>query len=146
MHLSPIQRLTILKLYNELESDKRINKAKIVSIKAWNEYHIEISQRGVRKIVRKFAITQKCGDLFRSKKHSRVISNVGLLAINKFLLQNPFATSSLIKAKLGLLASKRTITEYCNRLGWFKIQSKYCQIVTPVNRLKRFIYACYCKK
>ena len=45
-----------------------------------------------------------------------------------------------------MLASKITFKRYCNRLGWHKNQSKYCQIVTPINRLKCFIYACYCKK
>ena len=30
-------------------------------------------------------------------------------------------------------------------LGWRKVNTKYCQIVSPVNRLKRFIYCSMCK-
>ena len=29
--------------------------------------------------------------------------------------------------------------------GWRKVNTKYCQIVSPVNRFKRFIYCCMCE-
>ena len=47
--------------------------------------------------------------------------------------------------KLGLVASKRVIRDYCSQLGWKKVNTKYCQIVSPVNSVKRFVYACCCK-
>jgi len=51
----------------------------------------------------------------------------------------------MLKEKLNLVASKWTIHDYINKLGWTKLNTKYCQIVSPINRLKRFIYACCCK-
>ena len=32
-----------------------------------------------------------------------------------------------------------------SQLGWRRVNTKYCQIVSPVNRLKRFIYYCMAK-
>ena len=34
---------------------------------------------------------------------------------------------------------------YCSMLGWKKVNTKYCQIVSPANQIKRFTYACCCK-
>ena len=68
-----------------------------------------------------------------------------MLAINKLLLSNPFVTSKEIKAKLNLVAATKTVRNYIHKLGWRKVNTKYCQIVSPVNRLKRYIYACFCK-
>ena len=45
-----------------------------------------------------------------------------------------------------MVASGRTISRAISRLGWRKVATKYCQIVEPRNRVKRFIYACFCKK
>ena len=47
---------------------------------------------------------------------------------------------------LKLFAHYRTINSAIRRLGWRKVQTKYCQIVDPINRLKRFIYCCFCKR
>jgi len=75
-----------------------------------------------------------------------LISAKGLLAINSALLKNPFITRSKLKADLKLIAHVRTISSAIRRLGWRKVQTKYCQIVDPINRLKRFIYCCFCKR
>ena len=84
-------------------------------------------------------------DFERENSKKRLISDLGVLAINKQLLKNPFITCLMLKEKLNLVASKRTIRDYINKLGWTKVNTKYCQIVSPINRLKRFIYACCCK-
>ena len=47
--------------------------------------------------------------------------------------------------KLNLVAATKTVRNNIQTLGWRKVNSKYCQIVSPVNRLKRFVYACCCK-
>jgi hypothetical protein len=31
-------------------------------------------------------------------------------------------------------------------MGWLHALTKYCQMIRPVNRLKRFIYACLSKR
>ena len=84
-------------------------------------------------------------DLDRSNLHKQFISDLGLLAIKKALLKNPFITCLKLKQKLGLVATPRTIQNYCALLGWKKVNTKYCQIVSPVNSFKRFTYACCCK-
>ena len=58
--------------------------------------------------------------------------------------------SQIIRIFLGklwivLTASTRTINRYISQIGWRKVNTKYCQIVSPVNRLKRFIYYCMAK-
>ena len=39
----------------------------------------------------------------------------------------------------------RTIGYTIRCLGWRQVQTKYCQIVDLINRLKRFIYCCFYK-
>ena len=51
----------------------------------------------------------------------------------------PNYTNISRKAMDSLTASTRTINRYISQLGWRKVNSKYCQIVNPVNWLKRFI-------
>ena len=67
--------------------------------------------------------------------------HIGVRAINEALLQNPFLTSKKIKLDLCLIASTRTICKCINKLGWRKVSTKYCRIVSPINKIKRFIYA-----
>ena len=85
------------------------------------------------------------GDRQRLNKHKVLISNEGLLAINKALIKNPFLTRQKIKADLQLVASKFSIGRAIRCLGWRKVPTKYCQIVDPRNQVKRFIYSCCCK-
>jgi hypothetical protein len=46
---------------------------------------------------------------------------------------------------LQLVASVRTISNAIKFLGWRRVLTKYCQIVEPRNRVKRFIYCGFCK-
>jgi hypothetical protein len=87
----------------------------------------------------------KVGDLPRRNKHKLLLSRAGFLAINKILLKNPFITCNKIRNKLNLVAKVRTIRGYVKKLGWRKVTTKYCQIVSFDNRVKRFIYCCLCK-
>jgi hypothetical protein len=80
-----------------------------------------------------------------SRPTEKIISDEGLLVINKLLLSNPFVTSSEIKTKLNLVVESKTVGNYIYVLGWRKVNTKYCQIVSPVDRLTRFIYACFCR-
>ena len=73
------------------------------------------------------------------------ISKRGLLAINKALLVNPFITRTKLKLDLQLVASVRTISKAIQLLGWRRVLTKYCQIVEPRNRVKRFIYCGFCR-
>ena len=84
-------------------------------------------------------------DLPRSNEHNFLISRQGLLAINMELLQNPFMTSRLLKQKLKLIASIQTLMKNIKLLGWMKVRSSYCQIVSFNNQVKRYIFCCLCK-
>ena len=73
----------------------------------------------------------------RSNKSKCILTSTGILAINNALLKNPFLTVRKIKADLGLIAKPRTISEYINRLGWRKVNTKYCQ---NANRLYNYVF------
>ena len=68
-----------------------------------------------------------------------------IVAINKALLKDPRLTAAKIKVKFHLVASTETILRALHKLGWRKVPTKYCQVVKPYNRLKRFIFACQAK-
>jgi hypothetical protein len=71
-----------------------------------------------------------------------LISDQGVLALNKAVLKNPFLTAQQLQTKLSLTASKRTIRRYLNKLGWKKVRTKYCQVISDENKVKRFTFAC----
>ena len=75
-----------------------------------------------------------------------MISNKGMLALNKALLSNPCYTLRKLKEDLNIIASTRTISRAIHQMGWRHALTKYCQMIRPVNRLKRFIYACFSKR
>ena len=64
---------------------------------------------------------------------------------NMELLQNPFMKSRFLKQKLKFIASIRTIRKNIKLLGWRKVRSSYCQIVSFNNQVKRYIFCCLCK-
>ena len=61
------------------------------------------------------------------------------------LLEDPFQTSLEIRSKLNLVASVRTIRNYIRMLGWRKVRTQYCQIVSFDNRVKRYVFGSFCK-
>ena len=61
------------------------------------------------------------------------------------LLNNPFITANTVKTDLKLNSTRRTVANAIHKLGWRQVPTKYCQIVEPINRVKRFIYANCCK-
>ena len=74
-----------------------------------------------------------------------LISDQGVLALNKAVLKNPFLTAQQLQTKLSLTASKRTIRRYLNKLGWKKVRTSYCQVISDENKVKRFTFACLVK-
>jgi hypothetical protein len=84
-------------------------------------------------------------DKKRTSHSERLIRNRDLLSLNEHLHKNSHHTSILIKDELVLTSATRSITRYCNKLGWKKIRTRYCQLVSPNNQIKRFIDACLLK-
>ena len=58
-----------------------------------------------------------------------MISDAGLLALNKALLENPCLTLSKLKNDLKLIASKRTIGRALHQLGWLNMGLKCIYLV-----------------
>ena len=75
------------------------------------------------------------GDAPRLNKHKLLISDQGLFAINKALLENPFQTRTKIKTDLIIIASSRVVGEAIRRPGWRHVRTKYYQIAEPQNRV-----------
>jgi len=144
-HLTPFERIRVVKLYNYLEVGCKY-KYKVISALAKSNYGIEISDKGAYGIVKKWQSTQRLADRLRANKAKRLISNAGMLALNKALLERPCLTAGKLKKDLNLHASRQTICRALKLIGWRKVQTKYCQIVRPANRMKRFIYACLAKR
>jgi hypothetical protein len=143
--LTLFERIRVINLFNQLEIGCK-NKYKHVSNLANSKLGIEISGLGVRRLVEKWLNNRKLADKLRSNKDKLLISNSGMLALNKALLENSSLTRRKLKQDLNLVASTRTISRALQQMGWRKVATKYCQIIRPVNRLKRFIYACLSKR
>ena len=139
-------RTKIIAICSKLKNIRYGDKIAIVQRLAAELYSIEIGTRGIRRLILKWRRYGSIQDRPRDNRGKLLISDEGMLAINKLLLQNPFVTCGQIKNKLSLVAAKRTIRDYINKLGWKKVNTKYCQIVSPDNRVKRFIYVCFCKQ
>ena len=143
--LTLFERIRVINLFNQLEIGCK-NKYKHVSNLANSKLGIEISGLGVRRLVEKWLNNRKLADKLRSNKDKLLISNSGMLALNKALLENPSLTRRKLKQDLNLVASTRTISRALQQMGWRKVATKYCQIIRAVNRVKRFIYACLSKR
>ena len=101
--------------------------------------------KSVRNIVKKWEKSCSVGDKPRPNKDKLLISNTGILNINNALLNDTCLTAGKIKKRLFLTASQQTIRRCIRKLGWRKIQTKYSQIVSTINRIKRFVYASMAK-
>lgn len=143
--LTIFERGRVIKLFNDLEVGCKY-KFKVIAFLAKNKYGIDISDRRVRDIVDKWTRTKRLADVIRTNKSKLLISNAGMLAINSALLKNPSLTRNKLKTDLQLVASIRTISRALRQMGWRHVLTKYCQIIRPVNRLKRFIHACLLKR
>ena len=94
--------------------------------------------------------SNKLADRPQDNKAKLLISNKSMLALNKALLSNSCFTLRKLKQDLNIIASTRTIRRAIHQMDWHHAHShpltKYCQMIRPVNRLKRFIYACLSKR
>ena len=144
-HTSLFERMRIISLFNQIELGCK-NKYKVVSEVAKNNLRILISSKSVKRLVDKWIKTNKLADRRRANKDKRLISNAGMLAINQALLLNPCYTLRSLKEELNIFASTVTISRSIYKMGRRHTLTKYCQIIRPVNRLKRFIYASLSKR
>jgi hypothetical protein len=144
MRLTNQQRIDAIIFFNKNKFHGIKYKYFVVTA-ALKDINIHISAAGLRNLINKYKNTGLIGNKKRTSHSQRLISNRGLLSLNEHLHKNAQYTSSKFKDELVLTASTRSITRYCNKLGWKKIRTRYCQLVSPNNRIKRFIYACCAK-
>ena len=109
MHLSIFQKTRIIDLYLYYKNGS--NVCDIIKTVAKERFNIEISRWGVRDIIKKWKTFGSVQDRPRPNRHKLLISDEGLLAINKLLLSNQFVTSKEIKAKLNLVAASKTVRD-----------------------------------
>ncbi len=95
MRLNNIQRHRILALFYSPEFNLIKNRYKLVCNAAKNE-NISLTHQGLRNLVKKYEQTGHVRDHIR-KNSKTLISNRGLLAINRLLINNSFLTAKSIK-------------------------------------------------
>ena len=74
------------------------------------------------------------------------VTNVEMKRIDLLVFKNRGIKTKSIKQALTLRPSVRTVQKYLNILGWRKIRSKFCQMVSLKNRIELYIYATLCLK
>ena len=62
------------------------------------------------------------------------------------MFNKPLLYFQKAKRIIKFFASLKTISRALHKMGWRHVLTKYCQIIRPVNRLKRFIYTCMAKR
>ena len=145
MKLSNDKHLRLIHLFyqNKLEKSKG-RFAELSRIAALDG--IEINRNNARILVRKW---QQTGSVSTLPSVSRNLANTKvsmqqLNYLNSITTKNRFITARILKNKLKIAVSIRTVQKYFNLMGWRKIPSRFCQFVHRVNRIKRVIYANIC--
>ena len=83
-HISLFERMRIISLFNQLEIGCR-NKYKVVSDLAKNNFGIIISAKTVKRWIDRWMKTNNSVDRPRDNRAKLLISNKGMLALNKAL-------------------------------------------------------------
>ena len=145
MKISNDKHLRLIHLFyqNKLEKSKG-RFAELSRIAALDG--IEINRNNARILVRKW---QQTGSVSTLPSVSRNLANTKvsmqqLNYLNSITTKNRFITARILKNKLKIAVSIRTVQKYFNLMGWRKIPSRFCQFVHRVNRIKRVIYANIC--
>jgi hypothetical protein len=109
---------------------------------------IKINKNNARMLIIKWQQTGSVSTLASTNRniaHTKV-SHGELGKLNEYVERNRFITARIVRNKLSVNVSVRTVEKYFNLMGWKKTRSKYCQAVSRVNRIKRIIYANICLK
>ena len=91
-HLSILERMRVVDLFNKLPNATK-KKFEVVAGLALKQYHIKICGKSVQNIVAKWAKSCSVADKPRPNKEELLISNIGILNINKALLNDPCLTA-----------------------------------------------------
>ena len=97
-HLSVVERMRVVDLFNKLPNTTK-KKFEVVAGLALKTYHIKICGKRVQNIVAKWVKSCSVADKPRPNKEKLLISNMGILNINKALLNDPCLTAGKIKCR-----------------------------------------------
>ena len=138
-HLSTARRNRIVSLYYQYELQNVKGKYGTLKELAAEE-NIYVGEVAIRKLMEKWFNTKSICNLSRSNGSTK-ITEYELNRLNKAVYRDRGLTSRKLKNLLNIQASHRSIRRYLNALGWRKVKSKYCQIVSLKNRLERIAFA-----
>ena len=94
-------------MYNQLPTEIEF-KFRVLSQQVFNKFGIIISEREARNLVQKWE-TRNYGDKPKPNKQKMLISNRGILSINKALLEDLGLAVGKIEQILNIIASEKTI-------------------------------------
>ena len=133
--LSIANRNRIVSLYyqNELQNFK--GRYRILQEMA-SEENICVGEEAIRNLMKKWFKTRSVSNLPKANGKTK-ITEIQLKRLNKAVYKDRSLTARKLKELLNLNVSHCTIRRYLNALGWKKIRSKYCQVVSLKNRRER---------
>ncbi|CAF1110784.1 unnamed protein product [Brachionus calyciflorus] len=107
---------------------------------------ILISELSARKIVKYWLESGMLSgkeSSTRGRKHCK-INERDIKKLDKMISNNRELTAKRLKRLMRLTASERSVRRYIQSLGWKFKRTRYCQIVSPKNRIERIIYCFMC--
>lgn len=132
-------RTRIIRLYYVFQ--KARNKYVLIQRRA-KEEQIVVSTRQVQRLVKRWKLERSIADKPRPNSQKKLISDEGLIEINRLLLSNNELTARIIKRELLLIASESTVLRAIHSLGWRNKRTEYCQIVSNRNQHERLHFCC----
>jgi len=139
MRLSNHKRLQVINLFYKNKLEKTKGKfSEFSRIAALGG--IQINRNNARILVRKWQQTGSVSTLASVERNlaNTKVSMQQLNNLNSLTTKNRFITARILRNKLKLTVSIRTVQKYYNLMGWRKIPSRFCQFVHRVNRIKRY--------
>ena len=137
--LSISSRNRIVSLYYQNELSYVKGRYKILKELA-SEENICVEEQAIRKLMNKWFKTRSVADLPKVNGKTK-ITEIQLKRLDKAVYKERSLTARKLKNMFNLNVSHCTIRRYLNALGWKKIRSKYCQVVSLKNRRERIAFA-----
>ena len=168
MRLTNQIKSQIANFYVKNKLNNRKSKYKIIQNYLLNEHHFIISINRLRIFVKQWFLTGNCnfkyffisivdniylccfklGSFTTENKLMNVdkskITENELKRLHYTIYHHREYTALRLKNKLNLRASVSSIRRYINLLGWRKIRTRYCQIVSVKNKIERWLFSRLC--
>ncbi len=134
-------------------------RERIIHLNKYNSYReikkilflegVKISENSIGNICRKFKYHNKVIDNKRGFKNKKIVGK-SLEYLDQLISQNrevqTIEIKSQLKSKFSIDVSEMTIYRAAKSINWIKKTTRYCQIVSRPNSIKRYLYSCFCLK